>query len=209
MQLTQFLYRGAHAWPTRPAHVCGSKRRTCAALNERAARLAGVLAEPGVRTDDRVALLGLNRIESVDPSFTARWIGATVCPLHVRWSAAELADALADTGAAVRLVNDVHAAFTEHLRRAEQALACHRTVAQYAVFGVHDAHWGEAVQAVVALRPGAEGGDKALLRRHCRTLLAGYKCLKHITFADRLPLTASGKVNKPTLCHTHIMVISA
>ena len=51
----------------------------------------------------------------------------------------------------------------------EQALYQHAAVAECAVIGVPDAKWGEAVHAVVRLKPGIEASEEALIA-HCHAL---------------------------------------
>jgi acyl-CoA synthetase (AMP-forming)/AMP-acid ligase II len=48
------------------------------------------------------------------------------------------------------------------------------------------------------LKRGAEVTEAELIA-HCRTLIAGYKCPKGITFVPELPRLASGKINKVEL----------
>jgi long-chain acyl-CoA synthetase len=80
----------------------------------------------------------------------------------------------------------------------EAVLSRHPAVAACAVIGVPSEDWGEAVHAVVVLRPGAAATEDAL-RTHCRASLAGYKCPKTVEFRDTLPLSPAGKVLKTTL----------
>jgi long-chain acyl-CoA synthetase len=78
----------------------------------------------------------------------------------------------------------------------ESVLREHPAVAQAAVVGVPDAHWGEAVQAFVVRR---QPVDDEALRAWCRERLAGYKCPRAIRFMAELPLSAAGKVLKQPL----------
>lgn len=80
----------------------------------------------------------------------------------------------------------------------ENAVARHPSVAQCAVIGVPDPHWGEIVHAAVVLRPGASLNLKKL-REHCRQFLAGYKCPRRMEILPNLPNTAAGKVAKNEL----------
>lgn len=80
----------------------------------------------------------------------------------------------------------------------EGALSRHPAVAACAAIGVPSAAWGEAVHAVVVLRPGESASAEAL-RAHCRSTLAGYKCPKTIEFREALPLSPAGKVLKTVL----------
>jgi long-chain acyl-CoA synthetase len=80
----------------------------------------------------------------------------------------------------------------------EGALSRHLAVAACAVIGVPSTAWGEAVHAVVVLRPGETVSAEAL-RAHCRSALAGYKCPKTIEFREALPLSPAGKVLKTVL----------
>jgi fatty-acyl-CoA synthase len=69
---------------------------TYAALDDRAARAASVLADLGVQRGDRVAILCRNRIEFFEIMFACAKLGAILVPLNWRSPAAELAPILDD-----------------------------------------------------------------------------------------------------------------
>lgn len=80
----------------------------------------------------------------------------------------------------------------------ESVLAAHPAVAAVALIGVPDAQWGEVGRAVVVLQPGGTVAPEAL-QEFARTRLARYKVPKSVVFADTLPLTGAGKVDKQRL----------
>ena len=74
----------------------------------------------------------------------------------------------------------------------------HSAVAEVAVIGVPDPDFGEKVQAVVALKPGASLTEQELLG-YCAERLAGYKRPRSVVFLDALPKTGIGKIAKKVL----------
>ncbi|GAC1363088.1 MAG: hypothetical protein NVSMB4_19710 [Acidimicrobiales bacterium] len=80
----------------------------------------------------------------------------------------------------------------------EAALEAHPDVYEVSVFGIPSEEWGEAVHAVVVPRPGSSL-DEAAVVAHSRTVLAGYKLPRSVSFIDELPKTGSGKVLKCVL----------
>ena len=75
----------------------------------------------------------------------------------------------------------------------ENAVFGHPSVADVAVIGVPDDKWGEAVKAVVVLKPGA-GADEASIIAWARQNVAAYKTPKSIDFVETIPRNASGKI---------------
>jgi acyl-CoA synthetase (AMP-forming)/AMP-acid ligase II len=85
----------------------------------------------------------------------------------------------------------------------ENALASHPAIQQVAVIGIPHEQWGEAVHAVVVLRPG-EVVTEEELTAHAREWIAGYKVPKTIEFrSEPLPLTGAMKVLKRELRAPH------
>ena len=79
--------------------------------------------------------------------------------------------------------------------RVEAVISQHPSIARAAIVGVPDPRWGEAVTAVVVVRPD-EAFDEDEVIAFCRALLAGYETPKRIVVVDELPTTVGGKVLK-------------
>jgi long-chain acyl-CoA synthetase len=80
----------------------------------------------------------------------------------------------------------------------ELALLKHPDISMAAVIGTPDPKWGEKVTALIVPKPATDLSE-AIIQRHCRTYLAGYKVPKAVLFVTSLPLTPSGKVQKAVL----------
>jgi fatty-acyl-CoA synthase len=72
----------------------------------------------------------------------------------------------------------------------ERCLLEHPAIAEAAVFGVPDAHWGEIAVAAVVPRAGAALSEHEVIE-HVRARLAGFKKPRAVRFVDALPRTAS------------------
>jgi len=75
----------------------------------------------------------------------------------------------------------------------ENILYSHPAIADVAVIGVPDEHWGESVKAVAVLKPGATLTSEELIA-HARGKVAGFKIPKSVDFVNELPRNATGKV---------------
>ena len=80
----------------------------------------------------------------------------------------------------------------------ESAICDHPDVAEVAVVGVPDDQWGEAVKAVVVMKPGKEASATDIMR-FTRERIAGFKTPKSVDFIDALPRNASGKILRRSL----------
>ncbi|MDE2604561.1 MAG: AMP-binding protein [Burkholderiales bacterium] len=85
--------------------------------------------------------------------------------------------------------------FNVYPTEVEQALYSHPAVYEACVVGVPDDTWGEAVKAVVVLRPGQDASEADLVR-HCRELLADFKKPRSVEFVADLPRNPNGKLSR-------------
>lgn len=71
-------------------------------------------------------------------------------------------------------------------------------IQEAAVVGLPHERWGEAVTAVVIMKPGQTIAEDALLAK-LREHLSPFKCPKRVIFTDAMPKTATGKIQKAKL----------
>jgi acyl-CoA synthetase (AMP-forming)/AMP-acid ligase II len=88
--------------------------------------------------------------------------------------------------------------FNVYPAEVEQAIAAHAAVYECAVIGVPHADWGEAVKAVIVLRPGASASADEIIQ-WCRQRLSSVKTPKSVDFAADLPRSQRGKVLRRVL----------
>ncbi len=118
MHVTQSLHRLVQQYPDMPLTVFGDRQRTVRESAGRVARLAGGLQAHGIRRGERVAFLGLNSDRYLEYLYAAPWADAAVNPVNIRWSPAEIAYSLRDSGTTVLLVDDAFAAALPEVRAA-------------------------------------------------------------------------------------------
>lgn len=84
----------------------------------------------------------------------------------------------------------------------EACLRLHPSVANVCVIGIPDPKWDQRVKAVVELRVGQEASADELIE-HCKSHIASYKKPSVIQFADALPRTAAGGVDRNAVDAAH------
>jgi acyl-CoA synthetase (AMP-forming)/AMP-acid ligase II len=77
----------------------------------------------------------------------------------------------------------------------EQVIWSHPAVLDCAVIGVPDEKWGEAVKAVIELKPGAAVDPEEIIAL-CKDRLGSVKAPKSVDFVSTLPRSPVGKVLK-------------
>jgi len=84
----------------------------------------------------------------------------------------------------------------------EAAIHKHDAVLEVAVIGVPDDEWGEAVKAVVVLKPGHSASEQAIIDT-ARQHLASYQKPRSVDFVESLPKAPTGKILKRELRKQH------
>ena len=95
----------------------------------------------------------------------------------------------------------VSGGFNVFPREVEDVLAADPAVAQVAVIGVPDERWGEAVKALVVLKPGISGDAElaAALIARVKDAKGAVQAPKSVDFITGIPLTPVGKPDKKAL----------
>jgi long-chain acyl-CoA synthetase len=88
--------------------------------------------------------------------------------------------------------------FNVYPREVEEALYRHPKVAEAAVVGIPHPYTGEAVKAVIVLKPGQSATEEEIIE-FCKRSLARFKCPQVVEFVDKLPHTDTGKILRRAL----------
>jgi len=113
-----WIARRAQMTPERTALVFGSRRYTYRELDDRIARLAGVLMARGLGRGDRVAFLGQNHPAALELLFAAGRIGAVAVPLHPGFDEQVLVEIVADAGPRILFFTEALAPVVARIRPA-------------------------------------------------------------------------------------------
>src|SRR5882757_6636485 len=116
MYLTQGLHRCLQQCPDALATASGPRIQSYAALGERVARLAGGMKKLGAAPGDRAAYLGCNSDRFHEYYLAAFWADLVVNPVNTRWSAAEIAYSLEDSGSAILFADETILPRLEQIR---------------------------------------------------------------------------------------------
>jgi acyl-CoA synthetase (AMP-forming)/AMP-acid ligase II len=84
----------------------------------------------------------------------------------------------------------------------EAAIHKHEGVLECAVIGVPDEEWGEAVRAIVVMKPGRSATEREIIET-ARKHLASYMKPRSVEFVDALPKAPTGKILKRELRDPH------
>ena len=84
----------------------------------------------------------------------------------------------------------------------EDVVGGHAAVAEIAVVGEPDPHWGQVVTAVVALRDGHGTPSAAEVKEHCRGRLASYKVPQRVVVVETFPRNPAGKYRQGPAART-------
>ncbi|WP_372871161.1 AMP-binding protein [Shewanella sp.] len=113
--------------------------------------------------------------------------------------------AIAETDGCYRIVDRkkdmvLVSGFNVYPNEVENVLASHAMVLECAVIGVPDERSGEAVKAVIVLKPDTRREEaNTAIQAHCEANLAPYKRPKIIDFVDALPKSTVGKILRRAL----------
>jgi acyl-CoA synthetase (AMP-forming)/AMP-acid ligase II len=105
---TDYLAGHAAAMPDKPAVILDDRMVDFAALDIRSNRVAHVFAGLGCATEDRVAIMSFNSIETFEISSGLRRMGVVIVPVNYRLRGSEVAYVLNDSGARVVVAGPHH-----------------------------------------------------------------------------------------------------
>ncbi len=158
---------------------------------------------PGVnlRVDDGELVLA---DPATDPTFFVGYVDGTPSPTDQPWRTGDRVSLDDDgylyfEGRADDLI--ISAGYRIGPFEVESALVSHEAVAEAAVVAAPDEERGAVVRAVVVLRDGFAPGHALAteLQEHVKHETAPYKYPRIVEFADELPKTASGKIQRASL----------
>ena len=122
MNLTQLLRRNVQQSAGREAVVFEGQTRTYAELQERVACMAGALRNLGVKDGERVALMSMNSGRYIEYLMAVPWANGVLNPVNTRWSAAEIAYSLRDSGTRILMIDRAFAPLLPEIKAQAELL---------------------------------------------------------------------------------------
>ncbi|MGH6617425.1 AMP-binding protein [Sphingomonas sp.] len=116
MHFTDALHRAVQRHPDKIAVRCAGGERSYRDFADRVARLAAALQRLGMQPGDRVAMLSLNSERYLEYQFAVPRGGGVLNPCNIRWSAAEIAYSLRDSGTTILLIDERFSGLVAELR---------------------------------------------------------------------------------------------
>ena len=106
MTFAEQIARVARRTPDTIALKFGKATRTYRELDQRVAQLANILIARGLKPGDRVAVLMLNGIETIEAYLAVLRTGAICVPLNFRLVASEVSDIVQDCEVRILICDD-------------------------------------------------------------------------------------------------------
>jgi long-chain acyl-CoA synthetase len=205
-KLTQAVHWNMRHRPLDIAYSDANRSRGWAEFGSRAARLAAALAGLGARSGDRIGILAANSGSYLEFMMGVWWLGAAINPVNIRWTAAEIAYSLDDSGTGILLIDETFAALAEELSARSTALTTFIYIGPgSAPAGMHayesllaenlpvaDAQAGGATLAGIFYTGGTTGHPKGVMLTHHGLLSNAVAALLEVPFAeDEVVLSAA------------------
>ncbi|WP_344680476.1 long-chain-fatty-acid--CoA ligase [Saccharopolyspora taberi] len=185
MALGDQLARHARRTPDTTALVFDGTSRTYRELDERVSRLAGALRERGIGPGDRIAVLSLNNLETVESYLASARLGAICVPVNFRLTAPEVSYVLADSGAAALVTEPafadvVAAARTPSLRTVLVVGDDYEQALRAAVPAPEESTADLDAPAFVMYTSGTTGKPKGAVLTHQNVLMHAFSTITHL-----------------------------
>ena len=167
------LERASSVAPDSVAVVCKDERVTYAETSRRCRRLAGHLARLGLKSGDRVVVVGANCHRYVEAYQAIPGMGLVIVPLNTRSSEAELAFASEDSGARALITDMPPRPFEKHFEHVIRMPEAYEEALESAPYGElgAGAGIGENDLAGIFYTSGTTGKAKGVMLTH-RNLVA-------------------------------------
>jgi acyl-CoA synthetase (AMP-forming)/AMP-acid ligase II len=104
MLLSEMIRSCARSYGEKPAYIDGNRTRTWGEIDARSDRIAAVLQAHGIKRNDVAVVLSQDRLEVIEHWFACLKIGAIRVGANYRYSPAEVAHVIKDSGAKCVLV---------------------------------------------------------------------------------------------------------